>query len=99
VPEAELESLLVYLTSEFFEIDSPCVVDTYKKYICAQNDNREHIYLITIKPLNRFNIPMKKRKDTDEAIKAVSTLVCEWTKTRKDKYAEPTTRVYKNRVL
>lgn len=83
--EKELETLLVSVISDFWYQNSVVIIEAFKKFIPDPDKKNEPMYLITLAPLDRFDHPSKKRKDTDQAIKMATNLVLEATKQKKGK--------------
>ncbi|HEY4065178.1 MAG TPA: hypothetical protein VGM30_24930 [Puia sp.] len=73
--EKELQAILVYVVSEFWPQKTDMTMEAFKKYIPSAAVNDDPIYLITLTPLDRFDHPHKKRKDTDNGIKLATELV------------------------
>ncbi len=83
ISSEKIEEFINYLFVQFNEKESftPVLLKPHKLYIPdSENKQADFVYVIELNPFDRFDHPNKKRTDMDNAIKALTDIVKDYTK-------------------
>ncbi len=86
VSEADVEKLLTYVLTRFKARHGliPVNVKAHKRYTPLDDEAVESTFVLELKPFNRFELPDRKRTDTDRAIEQVIRILVSWPESRTD---------------
>ncbi|HEY4065177.1 MAG TPA: hypothetical protein VGM30_24925 [Puia sp.] len=75
VSDNDIQTLMEFIITKAMTYDLEVFVDAYKKYKPHQHILHSPIYVLKIRPCNSFDDSLKKRKDIDAGVKAVTEIV------------------------